>query len=397
MKSLFSTVILAISVSGCSTQSIYKTFDVSKGESPMVDIRQRAVIVAPNKVIKRQLDANGNVVATSSIDKGVIVCAEPSPDAMASTAYEMVAKGEVPDRVAGELSLAIQDSAAFTGLRTQSIQLLRDFGYRLCESHMSGAISAAQYDLLMRRFQKNTVALLAIEQLTGTVRVPPIALTSSGKASLAQSLSEQRSEREKVNDKIFDLEQQKGAIKGSRDAAKAANPAADTSDMDKKIANIDGKIASLKEDISVIDRAIEETKGGLVEGKTEVTINSGMAGAQRSDDYLQKVSDVVKEIVNNVVLSDDKDQLCMAALQVPNQTAEQQAFSAWCIKSLNARAAADELYVEQLGDDLRQAKVKLSAAGATPVQKAEAQAEIEKIKENLKKESSGRKTYIYSE
>src|SRR3546814_5555877 len=62
-------------------------------------------------------------------------------------ALPISAKGGYPGKASGELAFAMQDGAAFTGIRTQSIQLLRDFGYRLCESYMSGAISAAQYDL----------------------------------------------------------------------------------------------------------------------------------------------------------------------------------------------------------------------------------------------------------
>lgn len=86
----------------------------------------------------------------------------------------------------------MQESAGFVGLRTQSIQLLRDGFYRLCEGHMSGAIDENQYNILMRRYQKFMVALLGLEQLTGTIRVPPITISTQGIAEAAQSIESMR-------------------------------------------------------------------------------------------------------------------------------------------------------------------------------------------------------------
>ena len=388
---VFATPLLMV---GCANQnSIYRTFDISKGESPMVDIRQRAVLVAPNKVVTENMDKDGKSTGKTSVDKGMFVCAEPSPDAMASLAYELAAKGGVPEKASGEIAFAMHDSAAFTGIRTQSIQLLRDFGYRLCESHLSGAITSTQYDLLMRRFQKNTVALLAIEQLTGTVKSPPIVLTSSGKAEATKSLAEQRAEREKVGDRISDLEKQKDEIKKKRDEAKAADAKADTTEMDGKIADLDGKITRLKSDRDVIDKAIADTKGVLVDGRTEVTIKTDAATSQRSDEHLQKIADTVREIVNNIVLSDDENQLCMSALQSPNQDPNQKAFADWCIKMLNNQADAKKAYITQLQAEIQDARTKASAPSATPQDKSIAEKKVDEAKKNLEKESKGNRTF----
>ena len=374
---------------GCANQSsIYRTFDISKGESPMVDIRQRAVLVAPHKQVTENIDKDGKSTGKTSIDKGMFVCAEPSPDAMASLAYELSAKGGVAEKASGEIALAMHDSAAFTGIRTQSIQLLRDFGYRLCESHLSGAITSAQYDLLMRRFQKNTVALLAIEQLTGTVKSPPIVLTSSGKAEATKSLAEQRAEREKVGDRISDLEKQRDEIKKKRDEAKA-----DATETDGKIADLEGKIARLKSDRDVIDKAIADTKGVLVDGRTEVTIKTDAATGQRSDEYLQKIADSVREIVNNIVLSDDENQLCMSALQSPNQDLNQKSFADWCIKMLNNQADAKKAYITQLQAEMQDARIKASAPSATPQEKSVAEKKMDEIKNNLENESKGNRIF----
>lgn len=394
MKSMMFLVAVPLLLMGCANQnSIYRTFDISKGESPMVDIRQRAILVAPNKSISEKFDKDGNLIEKSSLEKGMFVCAEPSPDAMASLAYELVAKGGIPEKASGELAFAMHDSAAFTGIRTQSIQLLRDFGYRLCESHLSGAITSTQYDLLMRRYQKNTVALLAIEQLTGTVKSAPVVLTSSGKAEATKSLAEQRTEREKLGDRISDIEKQKEGIKKKRDEAKAADANVDTSEMDGKITDLDGKITRLKNDRDVIDKAIADTKGVLVDGRTEVTVKADAASTQRSDAHLQKIADTVREIVNNIVLSDDENQLCMSALQSQNSSAHQKDFAAWCIKMLNNQADAKKAYIAKLHDDIQEARTIANAASAKPAQKAAARKIIEDASKNLEKESKGNKTY----
>lgn len=391
MKIALAVLVASLWIGGCANlNSIYRTFDVSQGNSPMVDIRQRAILVAPNKTVTEEFDTNGKLTMREARENGVFVCAEPSPDAMASLAYELAAKGAIPEKASGELAFALQDSAAFTGIRTQSIQLLRDFGYRLCESRLSGAITSAQYDLLMRRYQKNIVALLAIEQLTGTVKAPPVVLTASGKAEATKSLAEQRAERERVGDQIAELERQKEGVKKKHDEAKAAN--ADTSAMDGQLADFDGKIARLKSDIEVIDKAITGTKGILAEGKTEVIIKTDSA-TQRSDEHIAKVADAVREIVNNIVLSDDVNQICMSVLQSPAAKTKQKELSEWCIATLNNQAAAKTAYIAQLKDDLVNAKARASAASTTPAEKTKAEQTIEEVRKMLEAEGRGANTY----
>ncbi|CAH0129238.1 hypothetical protein [Pseudomonas brassicacearum] len=381
-------------IAGCANlNSIYRTFDISRGESPMVDIRQRAILVAPNETITKKYDPTGKYVREEQIKKETVVCAEPSPDAMASLAYELAAKGGYPGKASGELAFAMQDGAAFTGIRTQSIQLLRDFGYRLCESYMSGSISAPQYDLLMRRFQKNTVALLAIEQLTGTVKAPPIALTTSGRAEATKSLSEQRAEREKVSDRISALEAEKTAVDKKISDAKKADANADTSEMDQTASGLAEKIKNLKDDRTVIDSAIAETKGVLVDGETKVRIETTGMGSQRSDAHLQQVATTVEGIVNKIVLADDEQQLCMSALLLPDPNEGQIKFSAWCIEVLNTKAKAREFLLSDAKSKLEQAQAVLQS-GASAKKKEEAAKQAETQLKRIDSIEAG--TTIYS-
>lgn len=109
---------------------------------------------------------------------------------------------------------------------------------------------------------------------------------------------------------------------------------------------LDGKATRLRSDRDVkIDKAIANTKGYIVEGRTEVTIKADTQSGQRSDEHLQKIADTVREIVNNIVLSDDENQLCMSALQSPSANDQQKAFADWCIKMLNNQADAKKAYI----------------------------------------------------
>ena len=130
-------IILCAVVAGCANiNSVHRELRVSEGSGALIDIKQRGIFVS-----KRQTP-NGEV----------IVCAEPSPDSLSAYAAELAAKAELPSGVAAQLSGAFQESASFTGLRTQSIQLLRDSQYRICQAYMNGAITSNQYDLLARRY-----------------------------------------------------------------------------------------------------------------------------------------------------------------------------------------------------------------------------------------------------
>ncbi|ALI07545.1 MULTISPECIES: hypothetical protein [Pseudomonas] len=384
---------IIMSIAGCANlNSIYRTFDVSRGESSLSDIRQRAILVAPNENVTRKYDTTGKLVSEEHKKNGVFVCAEPSPDAMASLAYELAAKGGYPGKASGELAFAMQDGAAFTGIRTQSIQLLRDFGYRLCESYMSGAISAAQYDLLMRRFQKNTVALLAIEQLTGTVKAPPIALTTSGRAEATKSLSEQRAEREKVSDRISALETEKTAVDKKISDAKKADAKADTSEMDQTASDLAEKIKNLKDDRTVIDSAIADTKGVIADGEIKVKIETTGMGSQRSDAHIQQIAKTVEGIVNNVVLADDEQQLCMSALLLPDPNEGQKKFSDWCVKILETQAEARDASLKNAKLQMEQEQAILRS-GASPKEKEKASNKLADLQDTFDGAGKGIRQY----
>lgn len=112
------------------------------------------------------LDATQRLVY-SNIAGGI--CAEPTPDALQSYAAAMGASVGVNDRGSATLSDAFSANSASIGLHTQSITLMRDTLYRICEYSHNQQGNSVDIVQLLQRSQDLTLGALAIEQLTGAV------------------------------------------------------------------------------------------------------------------------------------------------------------------------------------------------------------------------------------
>jgi hypothetical protein len=133
------------------------------------------------------LDAPQRLVYTNS--KGD-TCAEPSPDALQAYAASFSAHAKTPSGVDADLASAFAESSGSIGLRTQSITLMRDALYRVCEAHHNGAIGPQDTVLLLERSQDLTLGILAIEQLTGAVVARQVTLSAGPNASAAKNAND---------------------------------------------------------------------------------------------------------------------------------------------------------------------------------------------------------------
>lgn len=135
------------------------------------------------------LDAFQRLVIASSDGS---TCAEPSPDGLAAYAAALGLSGSVPGTGAASLSASAQQTAAMIGLRTQSITLMRDALFRLCEARAQrqGQLLDVSETMLLERSQDLTAVVVAVEQLTGAVAANQVILGgSSGADSQAQLVS----------------------------------------------------------------------------------------------------------------------------------------------------------------------------------------------------------------
>ena len=171
---------LVFMISGCAYLNTY---------TRPVNLRDGAVAI----------DVKQRVVFSGSRDRGSIVCAEPSPDALTVIGASGGLSINSLTGDTGNISAALAESGASIGLRTQSIQLLRDAMYRLCEGYAGGAVTFAEFAAMQRRYQSTMLGLIAIEQLTGPVVASQALLASSTSSNAGAGISDSAVEAIQTN------------------------------------------------------------------------------------------------------------------------------------------------------------------------------------------------------
>ena len=137
-----------------------------------------------NQGLAIHLDAQQRLMM---VGKDGTYCAEASPDAMAAYAAALAASASAQGYGSGSASNASQSNIASIGLRTQSITLMRDALYRLCEAGANGQVSKISATQLMARSQDLTAVVVAVEQLTGSTAASQALLTGTSSANAAAS------------------------------------------------------------------------------------------------------------------------------------------------------------------------------------------------------------------
>ena len=383
-KSRFVIASIAVSLmtSGCGWwNTAFRNFNVDDGTGAMVDIKQRAIIVLKGT---RKLGEG----AAATLEKKTIVCAEPSPDAMSAYAAEVAGKVNAYGKVNAELAGAFQESAAYTGLRTQSIQLLRDALYRACEGYMSGALDADAYDLLMRRYQKFMVALLGIEQLTGAIKAPPVVINTKGRAESGKELPDLVEQKAKAKQELAEAQTEKSKEEAALTAEEAKGASADAA----KITAYKDKIKELKDSIQEKEKNFKATTEGLEKSRSTVATGSATGtvytvgtSTPSTNTPAEHIASAVKEIVLEILKMDDMGQLCWGRLkdQTPSNT---DPVSKACTQFLTNAAEAGKL-------EIQLATAQATALSKKPLLTPEEIESIEKPLRNLKDINSNFKMF----
>ena len=295
-------------LSGCAlVDGKSRSLDVSDGDGVSLDITRRAILAARHPLV----DSNGN---TSG--EAVRVCAEPSPDGMTTVAASLAGNASTPESVNAEIAATLNESGAFVGLRTQSIQLLRDAMYRSCEAYLSGGIDSEQYALLLRRHQRYMLALLSIESLTGTVRAATVTISTESLATAARSIQDLRETAAGIDEEVDALGKEKTELVGKRDADGVSET--EKTSLQEQIDKTDTRVAALESDKEVLDEAIKNASGLLASGSTKVEVSNVGIGSQRSEAHIEKVADVVGSITEQLIDTDDLGATCSVYLRTYN-------------------------------------------------------------------------------
>lgn len=324
MRVLMALIIL-IALSGCANfNSIYRPLDTSSGQGALIDIKQRAIIA-------------GKRVGSTGSNEQLVVCAEPSPDAMASYAAEVAAKSE---KAGVELATAFQEGAAFTGVRTASIQLLRDQLFDNCIGFMNGALTPSQYELRARRYQRHMVAYLAIEQLTGAIRPPAVALLGASSASNSKNLNAIAQEIGLAEDELAKLNAT------SEDGMNQQEK--DTLARKKKL------WMSIKDDL---EASLKGAKASLASGGVTATFQSEGAQGKQTESNVETVTSAVKKIASDILLADDSPQVCLILMQTEKFDNEDlRGFCTDALAATNKLKFARAKLVESIANRIKMAK-----------------------------------------
>lgn len=170
-------VSLALSGCGANFNSVYRKFDITKLESVSIDAKQRVIITGQKPGF---VAANGD-----KVEPQLVACAEPSPDALSVLGASFGGSSSEAQQLAIQIAIKLSETGTNIGLRTQTITILRDAMYRLCEGYQSGALTYQAFERLQRRYQNAMLGLLAVEQLTGAVTPKGQPISASAPPSLA--------------------------------------------------------------------------------------------------------------------------------------------------------------------------------------------------------------------
>lgn len=240
------------------------------------------------------LDAQQRLVLTSK-DK---FCAEPSPDALAAYASSLGLGVGVPGQGAGSAAQAVQSATGSIGLRTQSITLMRDALYRMCEANNNGALNALEVAAFLRRSQDLTAVVLAIEQLTGAVSARQVTLTPSAGSSASASvvsnqqlLDEATKNHEAKKTAVTDAEEERDKAKTASDAAKTKKEAEEGKLAALKKQDPAAKEDDIKQQASVAKRAAEDLSA---KEKALNNAENKVATAKKLRDQAKEVKDTIE-------------------------------------------------------------------------------------------------------
>lgn len=341
-------VAACFALSGCGNlYSVFHTFDANNDTSISIDVKQRVVLSAAQTDSTKTTRADGTVIESHA--KRTIVCAEPSPDALSVLASSASASAQTGLSKAIEATLAQSETGAFVGLRTQTIQLLRDGMYRLCEGYMSGALDRSDFHRLQRRYQQLMMGLLAIEQLTGAVAVRQVVLTGGAASSSSASRMFKKAEEDYLEALLAseDAELAHQTRKKAVEEQKKALDAAKGDDAKTKVEQnkLDDFVAAEKTALWNKRQADEKLKLRKADYEnTKAGAFASVAGGGSRDEYgptsvvltqsaqsTKELADAVTKIVANVINTGFGDEDCTSFLTSP-PIGDPRAFAAYLKK-----------------------------------------------------------------
>ncbi|MGY2235665.1 hypothetical protein ACW9ID_11640 [Pseudomonas gingeri] len=245
---------LIASISGCNIFTNYKELEANERLAIVTDVKR----------------SKGN----GQFEEFKVTCPEASPDALMMLAGSV--SGE--SKAGVNLAAAYSESGSNIGLRTHSIQLLRDQLFSICQAYANQGLSNFTYQSLLARNQRNTIILMAIEQLTGVLKTPQVAITTNAQAdttSLRKITDELDAERTKLKAITDQSSQEAIDTKANIKALESALAAARTSTA-KASGTVDIKPTTTQETVKPSEKDVI-TVSTTVKDLAQMVVDKGDA------------------------------------------------------------------------------------------------------------------------
>jgi hypothetical protein len=318
---LSAVLLTAVVLQGCAYLTHYQASIGEPSTGVSMDAKQRVVLV--------------NNAPAGSTDKWRRMCAEPSPDALSALSASFGLSLLDGSEKAKQLSGALAESAGSIGLRTSSIQLMRDAMFRACESYLNGGISKDRYAELQEQGQTMVVGLLAIEQLTGAVKADSLALITAANSSSLPSTEKEYQNLQLAIDSVVEKKEGKDmadaavvdaqknvdskALAAEAPEAKPEGPAHVKAQEELTLAKAElekrQRLAkSAKDALALAEQRRNDADGALSWARSRVAIAISGEGkfnssnkSRMSDETAKAVAKTVSDIVARVVTRDALD------------------------------------------------------------------------------------------
>jgi len=341
MKSinLISALGMAVIMSGCANlNTVGRTSPLpNDGKAIHLDIQQRTVMV--NRLGQ--------------------YCAEPSPDALAAFAASLGISASNPASNAISAAGSTGSAAASIGLRTQSITLMRDAMYRICEAYGNGQIGKAQVATLIGRSQDLTAVILAVEQLTGPTVASQATLAAASSSTAYAGFKAVSEQYEIVAKRLDRLREERTNSQADKDAAQAkvdkieselsahtaelqnqSNPpsANRKAELEKVISQKNQRKSELDADLKIKENILKDRTEAVSTAQKQLnklsekqdeafssassntsssgSLSGGGVRGNITDGVVKEVAGAVTDMVNNVVNKNYVEENCLSLLSL---------------------------------------------------------------------------------
>lgn len=315
------------------------------------------------------------------------VCAEASPDVFsalaASTSASLGAQQSQSSTEANARFAHAVAEAAGTVERTQTVNLLRESMYRTCERYLSGAISREAFVVQSGRDWRAMIAILAIEQLTRTVRPAATIIIPPSTSAVITEPTELAAELRRAAAATESARIARDAADAAYDAAGCPVPPpapADTPDVVARRQNcqaLDGNRTAAAQELrraeaaqTALGNALAANPGQAPTTNAGTGSGTGVAGGQdgaRSASDLQAVAGSVQAIVRMAFDTNEIELFCVQMLSgdfrgsAGDRSELERACIRYALNRVNAAAGVTPQFLAAVQNDMGQLRAYLGA------------------------------------